>query len=142
MRVAILFLFLVASASFSADTPPDLSGKWTGTWLDTRPNTGHSGGPLWAVAVKAEKANEWKVTFRISKTASYDVLFKAKPGEKEKTLVFSGYANAGDARGLYYWTATLDNKELKGTYEGHDEKGTFILKRDAGSPAPVEAKAR
>lgn len=140
--VSLLLLLFAAVPGFCADTPLDLTGKWIGTWLDTRPNTGNSGGPLWAEAAKAEKANEWKVTFRISKTHSYEVLFKGKRSEKDQTLTFTGYANAGDARGLYYWTATLKDKELKGTYEGPDEKGTFTLKKDADSPAPPEIKPR
>lgn len=133
-QTAILLSLLCCAGAHAAD---ELSGKWTGTWTDKRPNSGNSGGPLWADATQ-EKVDVWKFIFRIDSKRKYEILFKGKRENGE--LKFSGFADANDARGLYYWTARLTDKGLTGTYEGVEERGVFVLSRDVESEKKGDAK--
>ncbi len=128
MKAAFGSTFLVFILFCAGTRAADgLSGKWSGTWTDKRPSSGNSGGPLWADA-KHEKDEIWKFVFRIDSKRKYEILFKGKRENGE--LTFNGFADANDARGLYYWTARLTDKGLTGTYEGVEERGVFSLTRD------------
>lgn len=123
----VTLILLTCAGSQCADVADKLSGKWTGTWTDKRPSSGNSGGPLWGEAT-LEKNDTWKFIFRINAKQKYEVLFRGK--RVDGVLTFHGYADANDARGLYYWTAKLTDKGLEGTYEGVEERGIFALTRD------------
>lgn len=130
-------LLLICTAPAAADSADILSGKWTGTWTDKRPSSGNSGGPLWADATH-EKDETWKFQFRIDAKRKYEVLFKGK--RENGVLKFHGFADANDARGLYYWTARVTDKGLEGTYEGVEERGVFSLTRDTENARKPEQK--
>lgn len=130
MNVLALIAIVFCGATFCAED--ELAGKWVGTWTDKRPTSGNSGGPLWAEATR-EPGDVWKLVFRIDSKRKYEVAFKGKRENGE--LTFYGFADANDARGLYYWTAKVTAKSFTGTYEGVEEKGVFTLAREP-HPAP------
>jgi len=120
-----LMTLMFCGASLRAED--ELAGKWVGTWTDKRPTSGNSGGPLWAEATR-EAGDVWKLVFRIDSKRKFEIVFKGKREDGE--LTFYGFADANDARGLYYWTAKVAGKSFTGTYEGVEERGIFSLTRE------------
>jgi hypothetical protein len=134
--VFVLGLAVVGFAQRGAQTnaqPPDIVGKWTGTWSSYNP--AQSSTPPREQCAKldatvVQSAGAWKATFEGDCGRPYKYSIEMEGKQAGRVVMFKGSADLGlQDGGVYDWIGRATDREFIGFYTSGFSTGTFSLSR-------------
>lgn len=116
-----------------APKPPNVLGKWTGTWgVAQDPN---KPAPYPRAQMKLDcnvemKDGKWQATFEGECGRPYKYTIKMQGRQAHNVVLFQGTADLGPMDGgVYDWIGRANEKEFVGFYTSAGHVGTFTLTR-------------
>jgi hypothetical protein len=142
-RLSLAFVVLVSTAGLvaqqrGAGPPPDIAGKWTGTWSSYNP--AHATTPPKEQCAKLEadvvrKGDVYEATFTgdCGRPYKYTIAMEGRPSGG--VVLFKGSADLGPKDGgVYDWIGRATDKEFVGFYTNAYYTGVFSLSRQPKAP--------
>lgn len=136
-----LFCLIVAGAIGSAraqnpapaQTTPDITGKWTGTWYSYNPAQGTATQKELCKNLSCNieyKDGAWQATFEGDCGRPYKYEIKMEGRQVGKAVMFKGTSDLGaQDGGVYDWIGRANDKEFVGFFTSAFYTGTFSLSR-------------
>lgn len=124
---------LLAQRGAQPATPPDIVGKWTGTWSSYNPAQSSTPPREQCAKLDANVVQEggvWKATFEGDCGRPYKYAISMEGKQAGRAVMFKGSADLGaQDGGIYDWIGRATATEFIGFYTSGLSTGTFSLSR-------------
>lgn len=142
-RLSLAFVVLVSTAGLVAQQrgavqPPDIAGKWTGTWSSYNPAQATTPPKEQCAKLEADvvrKGDVYEATFTgdCGRPYKYTIAMEGRPSGG--VVLFKGSADLGPKDGgVYDWIGRATDKEFVGFYTNAYYTGVFSLSRQPKAP--------
>ncbi len=142
-RLSLAFVVLVSTAGLvaqqrGAGPPPDIAGKWTGTWSWYNPAQATTPPKEQCAKLEADvvrKGDVYEATFTgdCGRPYKYTIAMEGRPSGG--VVLFKGSADLGPKDGgVYDWIGRATDKEFVGFYTNAYYTGVFSLSRQPKAP--------